>query len=183
MTAATAIEGRISRRPEDRGWRAGDARGKRCGLYGRVIMKKITTFTGIVGTLLCLSLFAAPAHAQATRTWVSGVGDDVNPCSRTAPCKTFAGAISKVAAGGLINCLDPDGFGAVTVTEAKRPGFGSKKARDFCKTRSYNCTSYNRNCTGLLSETTLKGSAESTESARREGSSWRQSHLEFRLSI
>src|SRR5262245_7087045 len=58
------------------------------------------------------------AHAQATRTWVSGVGDDVNPCSRTAPCKTFAGAISKTAASGEINCLDPGGFGAVTITKS-----------------------------------------------------------------
>ena len=64
-------------------------------------------------------LIAAPAaHAQATRTWVSGVGDDVNPCSRTAPCKTFAGAISKTAAGGEISALDPGGFGAVTITKA-----------------------------------------------------------------
>jgi len=62
--------------------------------------------------------FAAPAAAQATRTWVSGVGDDVNPCSRTAPCKTFAGAISKTAPGGEINCLDPGGFGAVTIIKA-----------------------------------------------------------------
>lgn len=61
---------------------------------------------------------ATPAMAQATRTWVSGVGDDVNPCSRTAPCKTFAGAISKTAAGGEINCLDPGGFGTVTITKA-----------------------------------------------------------------
>ncbi|HEY0313281.1 MAG TPA: hypothetical protein VGC56_12395 [Allosphingosinicella sp.] len=61
---------------------------------------------------------ASPAFAQATRTWVSGVGDDVNPCSRTAPCKTFAGAISKTAAGGEINCLDPGGFGAVTITKS-----------------------------------------------------------------
>lgn len=58
------------------------------------------------------------ADAQATRTWISGVGDDVNPCSRTAPCKTFAGAISKTAAGGEINCLDPGGFGAVTITRS-----------------------------------------------------------------
>ena len=57
-------------------------------------------------------------QAQATRTWVSGVGDDVNPCSRTAPCKTFAGAISKTATGGEINCLDPGGFGAVTITKS-----------------------------------------------------------------
>ncbi len=57
-------------------------------------------------------------NAQATRTWVSGVGDDVNPCSRTAPCKTFAGAISKTATNGEISCLDPGGFGAVTITKS-----------------------------------------------------------------
>jgi hypothetical protein len=62
--------------------------------------------------------FAVLASAQATRTWVSGVGDDANPCSRTAPCKTFAGAISKTAAGGEISTLDPGGFGGVTITKA-----------------------------------------------------------------
>jgi parallel beta helix pectate lyase-like protein len=62
--------------------------------------------------------FSTVAHAQATRTWVSGVGNDANPCSRTAPCKTFAGAISKTATGGEINVLDPGGFGAVTITKA-----------------------------------------------------------------
>jgi hypothetical protein len=58
---------------------------------------------------------SSAAFGQATRTWVSGVGDDVNPCSRTAPCKTLAGAISKTAAGGEINAIDPGGFGAVTI--------------------------------------------------------------------
>ena len=73
----------------------------------------------LLGVVATFAMFAAaPAQAQATRTWVSGVGDDVNPCSRTAPCKTFAGAISKTAAGGEINCLDPGGFGAVTITKA-----------------------------------------------------------------
>ncbi|PSJ38359.1 hypothetical protein C7I55_18065 [Sphingomonas deserti] len=64
--------------------------------------------------------FAAPVSAQATRTWVSGGidGDDVNPCSRTAPCKTFAGAISKTAAGGEIDCLSPGGFGTLTITKS-----------------------------------------------------------------
>jgi len=61
---------------------------------------------------------AGMAHAQASRTWVSGVGDDANPCSRTAPCKTFAGAISKTATGGEINTLDAGGFGGVTITKA-----------------------------------------------------------------
>ena len=66
-----------------------------------------------------LVLVLAPAvFAQATRTWVSGVGDDANPCSRTAPCKTFAGAISKTAAGGEISVLDPGGFGAVNITKS-----------------------------------------------------------------
>jgi hypothetical protein len=68
--------------------------------------------------LFATTIYVAPAHAQATRTWVSGVGDDANPCSRTAPCKTFAGAISKTAAGGEINCLDPAGFGAVTINKS-----------------------------------------------------------------
>jgi len=78
-----------------------------------------------------LLAFTSIAQAQATRTWVSGVGDDVNPCSRTAPCKTFAGAISKTAAGGEIDALDPGGFGAVTITKnitldgTDGAGFGS----------------------------------------------------------
>jgi hypothetical protein len=63
-------------------------------------------------------MIASGVQAQATRTWVSGVGDDVNPCSRTAPCKTFAGAISKTATNGEIDALDPAGFGAVTVTKS-----------------------------------------------------------------
>jgi hypothetical protein len=71
---------------------------------------------------LCLGAFVTLAvsfaNAQATRTWVSGVGDDANPCSRTAPCKTFAGAISKTAAGGEIDALDPGGFGALTITKS-----------------------------------------------------------------
>jgi hypothetical protein len=64
------------------------------------------------------AVFSTSAFAQATRTWVSGVGDDANPCSRTAPCKTFAGAISKTATGGEINVLDPGGFGGVTITKS-----------------------------------------------------------------
>jgi len=76
-------------------------------------------FSAVCAFLVLAVLLAAPAaHAQATRTWVSGVGDDANPCSRTAPCKTFAGAISKTAAGGEISVLDPGGFGVVTITKA-----------------------------------------------------------------
>jgi pectate lyase len=70
-----------------------------------------------LGAMLALFGQAPSAHAQASRTWVSGVGDDVNPCSRTAPCKTFAGAISKTPSGGEINALDPAGYGALTITK------------------------------------------------------------------
>jgi hypothetical protein len=76
---------------------------------------RFSVFSLTLGMLLALS---SMAHAQATRTWVSGVGDDANPCSRTAPCKTFAGAISKTAPGGEIDVLDPGGFGALTITKA-----------------------------------------------------------------
>src|SRR4029078_8793 len=66
----------------------------------------------------CMLLGSSMAFAQATRTWVSGVGDDVNPCSRTAPCKTFGGAISKTFINGEIDALDPGGFGTVTITKS-----------------------------------------------------------------
>jgi hypothetical protein len=75
-------------------------------------------FTTVAIGFATAFLLALPAQAQATRTWVSGVGDDANPCSRTAPCKTFAGAISKTAPGGAINIIDAGGFGAVTITKS-----------------------------------------------------------------
>jgi Right handed beta helix region len=81
-------------------------------------MRRISLPLTLFATSFVLLLQAAPVHAQATRTWVSGVGDDANPCSRTAPCKTFAGAISKTALNGEINCIDPGGFGAVTITKS-----------------------------------------------------------------
>lgn len=81
-------------------------------------MRKIALALAILGTTLGTALYTAPAHAQATRTWISGVGDDANPCSRTAPCKTWAGAIAKTAAGGEIDALDPGGFGALTITKS-----------------------------------------------------------------
>jgi Right handed beta helix region len=81
-------------------------------------MKSLRFFLAALTIGMVVLALAPAAHAQATRTWVSGVGDDANPCSRTAPCKTFAGAISKTAPGGEINVLDPGGFGAVTITKS-----------------------------------------------------------------
>jgi hypothetical protein len=75
-------------------------------------MKRVSLVFGLTMGIATL------ASAQATRTWVSGVGNDANPCSRTAPCKTFAGAMSKTASPGIINCLDPGGYGAVTINKS-----------------------------------------------------------------
>src|SRR6202171_886959 len=84
----------------------------------RLQMNKFRFTINVLAIAIFTFAFASMAQAQATRTWVSGVGDDANPCSRTAPCKTFAGAISKTAVGGEINVLDPGGFGAVTITKS-----------------------------------------------------------------
>jgi hypothetical protein len=81
-------------------------------------MSKVRFTLSILTVAVFTLTVASMAQAQATRTWVSGVGDDVNPCSRTAPCKTYAGAISKTAKDGEISTLDPGGFGAVTITKS-----------------------------------------------------------------
>ena len=81
-------------------------------------MSKVRFTLNILAIAVFTLTVASMAQAQATRTWVSGVGDDANPCSRTAPCKTFAGAISKTATNGEIDALDPAGFGAVTITKS-----------------------------------------------------------------
>jgi hypothetical protein len=81
-------------------------------------MKMLARLRILALTVSVVAVTASLAHAQATRTWVSGVGNDANPCSRTAPCKTFAGAISKTAVGGFIDVLDPGGFGTVTITKS-----------------------------------------------------------------
>ncbi len=79
---------------------------------------RISTVLAFAGAVCLPLLHTAPAQAQATQTWVSGVGNDANPCSRTAPCRTFAGAISKTAVAGEINCLDPGAFGGLTITNS-----------------------------------------------------------------
>ncbi|HLN40569.1 MAG TPA: right-handed parallel beta-helix repeat-containing protein [Xanthobacteraceae bacterium] len=84
----------------------------------RCAVTKSILFCTFLGTLFVVGLAVEPAQAQATRTWVSGVGDDANPCSRTAPCKTWPGAIAKTATGGEIDALDPGGFGTVTITKS-----------------------------------------------------------------
>jgi hypothetical protein len=78
-------------------------------------MKALRLLCHAAAFAVVLMLGTSLAHAQATRTWVSGLGDDANPCSRTAPCKTLPGAYSKTAVGGEIDCLDPGGFGTISI--------------------------------------------------------------------
>jgi hypothetical protein len=87
-------------------------------LFRGKFIKKLSHFLSLWGLVAGIFFFATQSRAQATRTWVSGVGDDVNPCSRTAPCKTFAGAISKTLAGGEINTIDAGAFGTLTITKS-----------------------------------------------------------------
>jgi hypothetical protein len=84
----------------------------------RNVMKTLRLLCHSAAFAVVLMLGTSLAHAQATRTWVSGLGDDANPCSRTAPCKTFAGAITRTAPFGEIDCLDPGGYGALTITKS-----------------------------------------------------------------
>jgi hypothetical protein len=72
----------------------------------------------VAGTLLSLSLAAAPAEAQtAARAWVSGLGTDAAGCGAvTAPCRTPQYAFTNiVAASGEIDILDPAGYGSITI--------------------------------------------------------------------
>src|SRR5438105_13231917 len=82
----------------------------------RLVMTKLRLMLNVLAVLVVCMICSTLAQAQATRTWVSAVGDDANPCSRTARCKTFAGATSKTAACGEISVLDPGGLGQVTIT-------------------------------------------------------------------
>jgi|tagenome__1003787_1003787.scaffolds.fasta_scaffold20317272_1 hypothetical protein len=81
-------------------------------------MQTYKSFGAALVVASALFAVSAPAHAQATRTWVAGLGNDADPCSRSAPCKTFAGAISKTAINGIINCIDSGAYGGVTIVQS-----------------------------------------------------------------
>ena len=81
----------------------------------------MTKFHTLFKTLLaaCFTLAVVPVvHAQASRTWVSGVGDDADSCSRTSPCRSFSRAHTATAVNGEINCLDTGSYGGVTITKS-----------------------------------------------------------------
>jgi hypothetical protein len=53
-----------------------------------------------------------------TRTYVSGLGRDGNPCTPSSPCQTFEAALVRTVAGGEIYVLDSANYGAVTINKA-----------------------------------------------------------------
>jgi hypothetical protein len=69
-------------------------------------------------TALVATLASSGAYALSNRTFVSGNGSDANPCSLSAPCRSFAGALTQTSPGGEIAVLDTAGYGAVTITQA-----------------------------------------------------------------
>ncbi|HYR75262.1 MAG TPA: right-handed parallel beta-helix repeat-containing protein [Pyrinomonadaceae bacterium] len=68
-------------------------------------------------TFAFLLICCFTAQAQS-RVFVSGVGSDTNPCTRTAPCRTFQQAHNVVSSGGEVVALDPAGFGQLTITKS-----------------------------------------------------------------
>jgi serine protease len=50
--------------------------------------------------------------------WVSAQGNDANVCNSATPCRTFAGALSRIASGGEIDVLDSGDFGPVTINKS-----------------------------------------------------------------
>lgn len=119
-------------------------------------MRKLSLYPAVL--LVCLST----AYGQATRTWVSGVGDDANPCSRTAPCKTFAGAFSKTATGGEIDSLDPGDFGRVTITKAITLDGGGGQVASVMATGATSAIIINTTGTVILRNLQLNGVNQST---------------------
>lgn len=81
-------------------------------------MTKLPFAFRALGFIILSLIFTSAAQAQATRTFVSGVGNDADPCSRTAPCRTFSGALIKTFINGEINALDPGGYGTLNVTKS-----------------------------------------------------------------
>lgn len=75
-------------------------------------------FKSVFFASLLITFTSLAVQAQASRTYVAGNGDDINSCSRTSPCRTFAGAISKTKPGGEISVLDAGGFGAVVISKS-----------------------------------------------------------------
>src|SRR3989442_530176 len=77
-----------------------------------------TTPALFTAALLALGLAAAPAQATIFRTFVSAHGSDANACTLALPCRTFAAAFAQTSPGGIIDVLDPAGYGALTIDKS-----------------------------------------------------------------
>jgi len=69
----------------------------------------------LAAVLFCSASISATTIAH---TWVSGSGNDSNPCTFASPCATFANALAKTTAGGIITAKDAGDFGAVTIAQS-----------------------------------------------------------------
>jgi len=75
-----------------------------------------------VTSLAALALFgldADPAAAQLTTTFVSEArGDNANPCTFVAPCRSFQAAHDHTLSDGQITVLDPGSYGPINITKS-----------------------------------------------------------------
>jgi hypothetical protein len=62
---------------------------------------------------------ATVARAQVLfNSFVAAGGTDTNPCTRDAPCATFAAALAKTRAGGEIDVVDVGVYGPLDITKS-----------------------------------------------------------------
>ena len=66
----------------------------------------------------CLLVATSSLAVSPQRTFVASNGNDSNPCSLTAPCRSFGAAIVQTASGGEVIVLDSAGYGTVTITQS-----------------------------------------------------------------
>ena len=71
-----------------------------------------------VASLFALGLNSTPAQTLNTRSFISALGSDANPCTPSAPCRTLAFAVTETSANGEINMLDPADYGTVTIDKS-----------------------------------------------------------------
>ena len=68
--------------------------------------------------IAAILIAASGSVAAAQRTFVSSTGNDGDPCSLVAPCRSFAAAMLHTDATGEIIVLDAAGYGPVTVNQS-----------------------------------------------------------------
>jgi hypothetical protein len=80
-------------------------------------MKRFPCFGALL--LVAAMLIALPAGAQLFRAYVSGSGNDSNPCTLPQPCRLLPAALTAVASGGEIWMLDSANYNTTEVDITK----------------------------------------------------------------